>query len=84
MNQKNREEEKEIFREAKIYTLIAISFTVVTFILYFFTGYNRTTDPLNFPLGLPTWYTFGTLIPTAVVDVIVIWFSIKRMKGVKD
>lgn len=29
-------------------------------------GYDRTSDPLGFPLGLPSWYLLGGILPAAV------------------
>jgi len=33
-------------------------------------GYDRTSDPLGFPLGLPSWYLFGGILPAAIFPIL--------------
>lgn len=49
--------------------------------LFLALGYYRTDDPLGFPLGVPTWYLFGGVLPAIVFLVVVIRFAL-RMKEV--
>ena len=39
-------------------------------------GYDRTTDPFGFPLGLPSWYLFGGILP-AVIFPLLLWRMVR-------
>lgn len=49
--------------------------------LFLALGYYRTDDPLGFPLGVPSWYLFGGVLPALFFLVVVIRFAL-RMKEV--
>ena len=39
-------------------------------------GYDRTSDPFGFPLGLPSWYLFGGILP-AVIFPLLLWRMVR-------
>lgn len=53
-------------REAKIILWLWIVQSLVMVGLFIVLGYDRTTDPLGFPFGIPSWYLFGGVIPAIV------------------
>ncbi len=46
--------------------------------VFYFLGYHRVDDPLNWPLGLPSWYLLGGVIPAIVSLLVLTWWLFKH------
>lgn len=70
-------------REAKfilIFWVVQSTVMIGTFLLI---GYNRTTDPFGYPLGLPSWYLFGGVIPAIVFFVALVYIVRRHFQEVE-
>lgn len=68
-------------REAGRFFGLWIVQTVVMVGGFLVLGYDRATDQLGFPLGVPTWYLFAAVVPSIVFLAISIVMAL-RMKEV--
>lgn len=50
-------------REALRFAVLFVVQTVLMIGVFVGFGYDRKDDPLGFPLGMPTWFVFGVLLP---------------------
>ena len=65
-------------KEAKIALIIWVIFLAIEMGITYFVGAYRTKDPLNFPLGLPTYILFaGYIVPG--IFVFVVYMVVKKV-----
>lgn len=50
--------------------------------LFLLLGYYRTDDPFGFPLGVPSWYLFGAVLPALVFLVLMIYVILRHFREV--
>jgi len=67
--------------EARRFAWLWVIQTAVMIGLFVLLGYYRSDDQLGFPLGMPTWYLFGCVLPALVFLVASIAMAL-RMKEV--
>jgi uncharacterized membrane protein YhdT len=74
-------EESQAFKvakkEAKITLIIWCIQSIIMLGIFFALGYNRTSDPLGYPLGLPGWYLIGGVI-VGLIFLFVMIFAVKK------
>lgn len=59
-------------REAKMMAGLWLVQSVIMVGIFLLLGYDRTDDPLGFPMGLPSWYVLGGIVPAIVFLFVVI------------
>lgn len=64
-------------REAWLMVRIWLVQSAIMVGLFLLLGYGRTEDQFGFPLGLPTWFWLGGIIP-ALVFLGVVIYAVKR------
>lgn len=68
--------------EASLIMKIWIVQSVVMVGTFLTLGYYRTDDPFGFPLGVPSWYLFGGVLPALVFLGIVIFVAVVKFREV--
>jgi uncharacterized membrane protein YhdT len=69
-------------REAKMMLGLWLVQSVIMVGIFLLLGYNRTDDPLGFPMGLPSWFVLGGIVPAIVFLFVVIYLVWTRFTEV--
>lgn len=64
-------------REARNFALLFVVQTVVMIGVFLTFGFWRTDDPFGFPLGLPTWFILGVVIPAIAFLIISVIMALR-------
>lgn len=67
-------------REARNFALLFVIQTLVMIGLFLALGYWRTDDPLGFPLGMPSWFVLGAVVPSLVFLVVSIVMALRMQE----
>lgn len=79
---KHSEEFDTCLSEAKMIMKIWLGQSIIMIGLFLLLGYYRIDDPFGFPLGIPSWYLFGAIIPAIVGIAVIVFVGLFKMKEI--
>src|SRR5690554_6155641 len=82
---KETKEKKGFFKlclkEFKIAAIATIVYILISCLLSYLLGYNRSGENMTFIIGIPTWAFFGVVLPWIAMVLFTAIYAFRYMKG---